>query len=404
MTDVFLGRQPIQDRKVRPIGYEILHRVFGEPDAAITDPDQATARVILNTFIEIDLDVVVGPTRRAFFNLSPRFLIDRCHRSLPRDRVVLEVPAECAADPAVVEAVLEAGELGYLFAIDRFLPDAPPSPLLPAATFVKIDVSGLNDEGMRSAIDRTAPLPAKTIAQKVSSRELFELSHAAGFDFFQGFFFCEPALVTQRTAPVDRSSLLTLVAELQDPEIDLDRVTDIVTRDVSLSYRLLRLVNSAMYSFRSRIESIAHAITLLGLGRVRALISLILLASVDDKPRELMRTALVRARFCELVARAREEPRPDVWFSVGLLSVLDALTDRPMRDVLSSLRLSDEITSALLGGAGEPGNALSAALACESGAIEHESVRRLGQVLTQESYYAAFGWANGVDQAVGASA
>lgn len=401
MSDVFLGRQPIQDRKVQPIGYEILHRVFGEPDAAIADPDQATARVILNAFIEIDLDVVVGPTRRAFFNLTPRFLIDRCYRSLPRDRVVLEVPSETVGDARVADAVREAADAGFLLALDRYVAGDVPDALLPLATFVKIDVTDLDEAGMREALASLAGAKAKSIAHRVATRPLFEQARAAGFDFFQGFFFCEPALLTQKTAPVDRSSLLKLVAELQDPQIDLERVTAIVARDVALSYRLLRLVNSAMYAFRSRVESIRHAITLLGLGRVRALISLVLLASVDDKPRELMRTALVRARFCELVARAATGPRPEVWFSVGLLSVLDALTDRPMPDVLSTLRLSDEITGALLQHAGEAGIALDAALACESGSVEHPSVSHVGQVLTQESYYAALEWASSIDEAVG---
>ncbi len=404
MPDVFLARQPIHDRAVNAIGYEILYRVFEDSKAPpIDDPDQATAQVILNTFIEIDLAKVVGKRKRAFFNMTSRFLTDQCYLSLPREHVVLEVPAEVAADEGLSTAVRRASDVGYKVSLDNYTPSAPADRLLQTADYVKIDVGPLDADGMKRAIAGLGQVPAVPIAHRVETREQFDQAVEAGFRGFQGFFFCEPEVVTQRAVPVDRTSLLRLLSEIQDPNVKIERVTEIVERDVSFTYRLLRLVNSAMYGFRREIESIRHAIAMIGLERVRSLVSLILLASVDDKPHELMQTALVRARFCRYIAEAIRNQKEDVWFSIGLLSVLDAIADRPMSQVLSDLSLSEEVRIALLSRKGPGGEVLSAAVHCERGEFAHPDVMKYGRTVSQGAYLAAIQWASQLDEEIAQS-
>ncbi|MFG0319706.1 MAG: EAL and HDOD domain-containing protein [Planctomycetota bacterium JB042] len=361
--DALIGRQPICDAKQEVVGYELLYRSDNGVSARDVDGDQATASVTINALLDFGLDHLVGP-QPAFVNLTRRFLLDRHWQSFPQDRVYLEILESVPEDDEVMAALHEAKDLGYRIALDDVVDPKHQSGILALADVVKVDFPQLDRDGLSRLVDDLARPGRRLLAEKVETPEQFDLCRGLGYDWFQGFFFCRPKVIRRRRVPTDRLSLLRLLARMQDPDLDIHEAREIIERNVALSYQMLRIVNSAMYSLPVAIESIQQAIVLLGLTRIRRYVALLLLSDIDDKPRELMHTALVRGRTCEMLASSRRLDT-DSAFCVGLLSVLDALTDLPMDEALQSIRLAPPLESALRSREGELGDLLRAIDHCE---------------------------------------
>jgi EAL and modified HD-GYP domain-containing signal transduction protein len=190
---------------------------------------------------------------------------------------------------------------------------------------------------------------------------------AAGCDLFQGYFFCRPAVVGTRGIAANRLALLQVVAALNDPAIEFSEIEQLVARDVALSFRLLRYVNSAFFGLRGDVRSIGQALALLGLENVSRWATLSTLASIDNKPTELTLTALIRARFCELAGSQAGVGSPAELFTLGLFSVIDAMMDVPMHDVVASLPLADDIREALVQRSGRMGQLLDSVVFLDTG-------------------------------------
>ncbi len=205
------------------------------------------------------------------------------------------------------------------------------------------------------------------LAEKIENLEEYETLHDLGCDFFQGYFFAKPRIVRGRRLASNQLALVQLLARINDPSADIDQLSELVSHDVALSVRVLNHVNSAAWSLNHHVDSIREAVVYLGRDQVRNLAALMLMAQVERKPKELMVMALVRAKFCELLARACNEESPDVFFTAGLFSVLDALVDTPMEELLSELKVSDAMGDALLHHTGEIGEALELAKQIELG-------------------------------------
>ena len=229
------------------------------------------------------------------------------------------------------------------------------------------------------------------LAEKVESPEDHWFCLEAGCDLFQGYFFCRPLLLTQRSVGANRVSLLQVVAALHDPEVELPDIEHLIARDVALSFRLLRYINSAFFGLRGEVRSIGQALALLGVDNVRRWATLGILANVDDKPAELTVTALVRARFCELAGEQLGLERPAELFTLGMFSVIDALMDAPMRDVLSSLPFPQDMREALINRRGEKGLLLECVNMLELGELE-----RAKTIVSRASelYVESLMWAN----------
>jgi c-di-GMP phosphodiesterase len=360
---VFIARQPIFDRELEVNGYELLFRGANENVAIVSDHDEATSTVVVNAFTEIGLDNVVGD-RRAWINVSRDFLLGGFARALPRSRVVLELLEDQQVDDELLETLADHRSHGYQIALDDFCGNEELLPVLPHVDIVKVDLLGRDPAAIAEDCKRLARYDVKILAEKVETREEYERCLELGFDMFQGYFFCKPErMEAQRVAP-NRLSMLELVAALQDPEIELRQLEVLVTRDIALSYRLLRYINSAFFGLRREVSSIGRALVLLGIENVKKWATLSIFAGVDDKPRELIETALVRARFCEL---AGDEGSGDRLFTLGLFSVVDALMDAPMETVLETMPFPDEMRTALIDHTGPDGELLEAALSFERG-------------------------------------
>lgn len=402
MLDVFVGRQPIYDRQLDVFAYELLFRSGEVNQAGVLDGDQATSQVILNTFMEIGLDTIVG-TKQAFINLTRDFILRDYSDVFPAGRVVMEVLEDIAVDAELIEAVRGLSTQGYTIALDDFIYHESLHELVEVADIIKVDIMALDRAALQEHVTILRHYDVKLLAEKVETQDDFKYCKDLGFDFFQGYFFCKPEIIKGQRVPANRLVILQLLAKLQDPEADFQELESIIGRDVSLSYKLLRVINSAFYSLPRKIESLRQALLMLGTKFIASWVSIFILAGIDDKPHELMITAMVRAKMCELLALALGQRNKEAFFTVGLFSALDALMDSPMQEVLASLPLSDEITAALLAHEGLLGDALRCVLAYERGEWDHVACLDLDRVAITDAYLGAITWAAEADDQLGGS-
>jgi EAL and modified HD-GYP domain-containing signal transduction protein len=368
LAEVFVARQPIFDPALDVTAYELLFRGSNAFDRAlVSDNDEATSTVVINAFTELGLDTVVGD-RRAWVNVTREFLLDSMAFALPRDRVVLELLEDQVVDQELLNALDLLRADGYKIALDDFAWSPGCELLLPHVDIVKVEVLGRDPAAVAEDVDRLRPYNHTLLAEKLETRQDYERCLELGFELFQGYFFCKPETLSARGVAPNRLSLLQLMSALQDQSIEFSQLETLISRDVALSYRLLRYINSAFFGLRQEVDSIGRALTLLGLENVKRWSTLTIFAGIDDKPRELVVTGLTRARFCELAGPAHfGEGQPEQLFTLGMFSVVDALMDAPMADVLAKLPFPAEMTDALVGHSGTKGELLEAAIACERG-------------------------------------
>jgi EAL and modified HD-GYP domain-containing signal transduction protein len=277
---------------------------------------------------------------------------------------VLEVLETVNAEPEVLHALRRARELGYQIALDDFVRNDRTSGLLDYADYVKVDVLGLSESQIVDAYRELQRPGLRLLAEKVETRAVHEHALRAGFDLFQGYYFARPEIVERHRLPSDRNALLRLLSELQDPATPLERIETLIAADVGLSVRLVRYVNAAVFGVRQKIESLRHAVVMLGIDRLRECVAMLLLAGLDGKPSQLVTLALVRARMCEMLGE-HSRGQAHRHFSAGLLSLLDAFLDQPLEEIVQQMGLTDDLNDALLRRSGDLGSSLRAAEACE---------------------------------------
>jgi EAL and modified HD-GYP domain-containing signal transduction protein len=388
----YIGRQPIFDAARKVIAYELLYRADEQAIAAvINDPDVATETVMLESVVGFGLDTL-AENGLAFLNITRDTLLDGHYRVLPHQTVVLEVLEDVVIDVPFVNAVRRARAEGYRFALDDYTADA--ACLLPFADFVKVDVLEYDRAqlaALLAGVRATAPT-VRLLAEKVETYEAYYACRELGFEFFQGFFFQRPQTLERRTVSPDRSAALELLAELSRPETKLDDLESIINREPILSYRFLRLLNSGHYALPARVESVRHALVMLGLNHARQLATLLAITSGGGIATELATSALMRARMADQLVASDRQLRPAA-FTMGLLSILDAVLDAPLDELLSHLPVSDEIKAALLDGSGQLGGVLRAIVAYERGDLDElAEVGVCGEDL-RTTYLSAARWA-----------
>jgi EAL and modified HD-GYP domain-containing signal transduction protein len=364
-TPLLFARQPILNAELRVFGYEVLYRSLQIGLVETQDPDVATAAVSVHAVLDVGLDVLVG-NAQVFFNVTPNILAHKLHEFLPPERVVLDVPSSAGAGPELVRDIERAKASGYRIALDDFVLSGPTAALVPLADVIKVEVPKLDANDLARHAQVLARPGLRLLAEKVETREVYRCCLDAGYDLFQGYFFARPELVAGSHVPPDRSLILRLLAEVQSPTATIESLERLVVANSALSYKLLKYVNSALHGVPNPIQSIRHAITMLGLERLRTCASMLLLAGLDSKPHALVVTALLRARFCQLIGRRFGPEDPQKLFTVGLLSMMDSFLDRPLEELLKNLPLAPEIRGALLYHGGPLAPALDASIAFES--------------------------------------
>ncbi len=364
MAEKFIARQPILDARERVFAYELLFR--GGPNNAFHPYANASSSVIADSITLFDLQMLTGNTR-AFINVDEVALRLGAPRLLPPDRVVIEILETVRPTKEIIAICRELHDAGYQIALDDFL-DAPNlAPLVELAQFIKVDFKLLGQEGREDLARKYRAKSIALLAEKVETKREMEEARSLGFSYFQGYFFCRPAMLETRDISGNRLVQMQLLSAVASPELDYNAIESLLKQDPSLLYRLLRYLNSPVLGLRSEVNSIRQAIALLGEKEFRRWASIFAVVSMmNGNSPELIRTALTRAYFCEdFSARAGLNENSSTLFLMGLLSVSDALLDRPMDEVLNSLAVTPELKAALCGGTNKLSDVYQLLLAME---------------------------------------
>ena len=394
---VLLARQPIFRADLTIYGYEMLYRAEGELSASI--PDDALSRrngsitVMINSLMDMDIETIADG-HPAFFNAPSDMLIEGVELPLGGSKIGLDILLDPDSEQQDISAALQQFRLdGVILALDDFRPTPQMQELIDFVDIVKIDITSLSKSELASTLEALSGRDVFVAAKMVETTDQFSFCRELGFDLFQGFFLCKPALVKSARLPDSQANILRLIAKLQEPDVDVDDVEEIIRHDVALHFRLLRTVNSAYYGLPIEIKSIGHAVTYLGLSTIRRWTQLQLVASSGSMPGELIRQALIRARMCELLTREMPREAQDTAFTIGLFSLLDSMLEVPMDQVLSQLPLDQDITIALAQHDGPYGRLLDAVIRYERGEWKGLSEGLYATDRLASSYLEAVKWA-----------
>ena len=346
---VYVARQPIFKKNKKLYGYELLFRggmsnVF--PDI---DGDTATSKLLSNSFLNIGIDQLTGG-KMAFINFTQELLIKKIPMMFPVENMMVEILEDVSPNKEVVSACLDISGAGYAIALDDFVFKNELKPLIKMAHIIKIDFILSPIEEIRQLVNMLKGYKIKLLAEKIETYDEFEKALSMGFTYFQGYFFSKPEILSSKEITPSKITLLQIVGEANKKDCSFDKLEKLITRDVSISYKLLRYINSAFFRRACEISTIKHAIVLLGEKEIKRFISLVTTAELaSDKPDELVRTSIIRARFCELLGiNSRNGTDISELFLMGLFSLIDAMLDNTMENIMKSLPLSKNIKQALI--------------------------------------------------------
>lgn len=348
--EVFVARQAIFDRRLKVYGYELLFRPCRDSSAAGTADSSASLQVITNSFFSIGMERLLAGTR-AFINFPQDLLADERTFSLPASSTVIEILETVRPEPAVVDACRVLREKGYVLALDDFSHLKGWDRLANLVSIIKVDFRATTEGEQKALVERYSGRDICMLAEKIETQEEFERACKMGYHYFQGYFFARPVIVSRREIPGSKLGYLRILQEIHRPDMELFALEALIQRDVSLASKLLRYINSSIFGWINPVHSIRQALALLGEQEIRNWVSLVALPTLaSDKPDELIRTALVRARFSELMAQwAGIGHRKADLFLIGLFSLLDAMLSRSLPEILGEMRLGGDIADALLG-------------------------------------------------------
>ena len=395
---IYLGRQAIFDRKLNVAAYELLYREQGVNAATVTDDDRATRTVLTRTLMEFGLDSV-SDGRDVFINFSPESLHVDFADLLPRERTVIEVLETVEPDAPTVAAFERLKAEGCRLALDDFVFEERFAPLLDLVDIVKVDLRLTEPKDLPEHVARIREHDVSLLAEKVETPEEYQRCRELGFDLFQGWFFCRPQVMEGRALPTDRAGTLRLVARLQDPSLGMAEAAELIAQDPGLSVKLLKFINSSACGLNRTVESVRHAASLVGRQKLKLWATLLGLGGMSDKPRELLIAANIRGRMCEQIGAAAFGDESGAYFTVGMFSLLDAMLDIPMDELLGSLPLSESVVDGLLHGTGDLGRVLDAVKAWEQHQVQDVS---FDHELVRNSYRDALSWTRETFQSLGA--
>lgn len=383
--DTFVARQPIFDRNQRVYGYELLFRSGLENVFYYPHPEHATSKVITDSFFLIGISRLTGG-KRAFINVTEDILLEEYLFLIPNELVVVELLENVKVSSKVIQACEKLKKNGYLIALDDFVYEEAYKPLLKLADFIKVDFLSTNSDKRKTLVENFSSYGPRFLAEKLETPLSFREAKSLGYQYFQGYFFNKPEIISGKDISGAKLHYLLLLQEINRPELNFKQLERIIKKEVSLSYKLLRYINSAYFGLYNKISSILQALVLLGEREIRKWLSLIALAQMGlDKPEELIMQAIIRARYCELMAQhLGKNERKDDFFLMGMFSLIDAILDRPMPDVLRDIPILDEIKEALLGEENELRKVLKTILFYEKGNWEKLSESLAGVKIKED--------------------
>lgn len=347
--NVFVARQPIFDRRGKLFAYELLFREGINNYFNSVDGDQATGRLISNSFFAMGLEQITGG-KKAYVNFTSNLLKKDLATLLPRDSVVIEILESVEPDIEIIEACKRLKKSGYILALDDFVLTPAILPLIKYADIIKVDFLATGPAERKNLIQQFGG-EVKFLAEKVETIEDYQQALNLGYQYFQGYYFSKPVIIQGKDIPLSKMNSLRLLKEVHRQGFNVDHLEQIIKRDVSLSYKLLKFINSSAFGFKSKISSIRQALTLLGPQELKKWVSLMILGHIgEEKPHELIVQSYVRATFAEAIAQEISlGSKASDAFLMGLFSLIDAVLDWPLEKVCMELPFSEDIKQALQG-------------------------------------------------------
>lgn len=399
----YMARQPILDASKTLVGYELLFRDGVENSFPNINADEATSKLITEHHLLMGVEKITGG-QQAFINFSADTLIHHFPTSIDAKSMVIEILETVPISSELLTACRELHRMGYRLALDDHDFDAKWDIFLPYVSIIKVDVRQFNLLQISKYISRIRHHPVTLLAEKVETASEFEKLRQLGFQLFQGYFFARPEMLKHKKIASSKLNLLLLIAEASNLELNFEKLSAIVERDLGLSYKLLRFVNSASFARDKPIGSLKHAMIYMGEAELKKFIALLALANLsEDNGSELLKMSIVRARFCDQLAELNQDTsNPPSAFLTGLFSLVDALLEQPLAPLLDDLPILPAIKQALLLQAGQLGQYLELAKAFEQ--ADWQLQQQLSQqVLHQPQdlspvYLQAVTWAEGLLQ------
>ncbi|MDY0005855.1 MAG: HDOD domain-containing protein [Spongiibacteraceae bacterium] len=374
---VLFARQPIYDAQLNVVAYELLFRSENGPHAEnLMRGDQATSQVIINVLSGPSLDILLDG-KPAFVNFTGNLL--KTPPPVSSEHLVVEVLEDIVVDGETVRALLALKRKGYSIALDDYRDLPTMRPFLRLADIVKLDILDLGLAETERVLQALKPYQVRIIAEKVETYAQFEACKAMGCDWFQGYFLARPQLIHGRRVSPGQQGVLRLLALMQNPDVKFDELESVIVSDPALSFKLLSLVNSALFNLANEVDSIQRAITMLGLERIRSWGSLLALTTLAEKPRALSACALLRARLCQRLGEQANSTTlaKQSLFTIGLLSTLDAYLDMPLTQIFETIAASPAVRDSVLERSGDAGLLLSIAQHMADGNIKDIDITAL---------------------------
>ena len=348
--DIFVARQPIFNLKNKVFAYELLFRNGFENNFPEVDGDLATSALLSNTFLSFELQDLLR-RKPGFINFTRRLILDKTPLLFPENHMVIEVLEDIEPDESITQSLDEFREKGYKVALDDFSFDQKFHSMIPHSDIIKIDFKQYSIREIEEFIQTLQPENRPMLlAEKLETHQEYEQAKELGFSLFQGYFFSRPEIISRTDIPANHAVKLQLISELRIRDFDRDKIQELIKKDVAISFKLLKFINSAYFYRPHPINTIKDAITYLGMDELKKFITIITVADLNTgRFNELLRRSVVRARMCERIGNVMHtEFSNDELFTLGLFTLMDALMNTQMELILEKVNFSTKMSDALL--------------------------------------------------------
>lgn len=399
--EIYIARQPIFNRNLEVYGYELLYRQSSENVFTGIDDDQATAELICNSFLVFGIDDLTDGSK-AFINFSKQLIKTNVPLLLPKENVVIEILEREETTSETIDDCNRMRSLGYVLALDDFIFEKKFLSLIDVVDIVKVEFPSVEYDIQRSLIKKYKK-KVKFLAEKIETREEFQIALDMGYDLFQGYFFRKPFVIKTKEISTLSMNYFSIMEELKTLEPSYKKIAGIIEKDLGLTYKLLKLVNSAFYGTKNKITSVQQALSYLGINTIYQWVALMMLKDIRNvENAELIKLSFIRGKLMDLLAlELKQEISNADWFFTGMFSFIDILLNRDMEIILKKMPFTDNVKFALLGVENKQRKLLDCIINYEEGVwntVDNQlPINRIGSKRYMKLYLDALKWANNLN-------
>lgn len=400
--DIFVARQPIYDRYMNVFAYELLYRDGLENKYSGKNGDVATSNVIADMFFSFGIDKLLD-NKKAFINFTPKLLENGIPLEISNEILVIEILENIKPSDEIIEAIKDMKSKGYKIALDDFIIENIYDDLIVFADIIKIDYVGTTRIERKKIIDKYSKNSIKFLAEKIETYAEFKEAINMGFDYFQGYFFSKPIILQTKDINEITSNYINIIEELEKEDPSYEVITDVLKRDLSLTFKLLKLVNSPAFYRREKITSIHGALVYLGFKEIKKWLSILMIREIGGGYNEMVKTSLVRARVAESISENINcKSRKSELFILGLFSLIDKITGNKLEDIMGSLPIEEDLKQGILGRNNTFGRVLKTINSYERGEWDKYEVFvksiNIETWIVPDYYYKAVQWVNDLEK------